>query len=607
MVGALWQGIGKKCDRDKNITNSPHNILMKLIKKLKTAVKINIVTTTGALAVLTTSPTAQAQQCAKTESFQVETALQKAFDNWATGILSIADDVPSTIPKFAGAENVIERSRTIGGAMKTTADKDIFINKLKQQEKIFEDIVRATHDTIRAERFNTRVQQLLSQNHKVAPEQMNLVDLQIVINNFVTCERDAEGLGTETLESHVALAARKFLLMKVKQNRLSWGTERHQVFEDFRNEIDYTKKHVENKFTVMKSRFERSISTKVGIVSYGEGVRNDYYGGVVYSGKNQQELLVQTWRSQSEAQKNADALRICKIDSMDRTTREKYKQSTRNAEYDKLKAAIGTEQRKMDISAGKWRLDGNRYYRFDLGNIPIGLDSMAITFNKTYRNCNIRLLNGNTTLVNINARNAVPNRPFLVSLRPNNLPGAAGRKVTRVEITPISNANDIKEIYVYGSNLALGALIQGIKDGKPYWMGVNYPERGTDGVKLDPNQEAYFQTSRYVQHSPNCGSRLDLRGTQTVGYIRIGGLLGASDGIRNMTVNYRDINGTIQTSQIVSRPVRYPYAGSAIITAPNTVPGFQGQHNIATIDITSPDPAFRYVEIEVYKPVDFPN
>jgi hypothetical protein len=99
---------------------------------------------------------------------------------------------------------------------------------------------------------------------------------------------------------------------------------------------------------------------------------------------------------------------------------------------------------------------------------------------------------------------------------------------------------------------------------------------------------------------------LDLGAIRHVGFIRINSLHGAMDGTRNLTIKYIGRDGSVFTVQNLAYKIPINKYANVVITAPSAAQGTAGQPNVMSIEITSPDPSFRYAELEVYRPIDSP-
>jgi hypothetical protein len=539
--------------------------------------------------------------CGTVEDEPPTSAFSKMFDVWATGIINIVDEVASAVPGYKPTKDVVDNLKNFSAAVKTGSAFNDLKNNLSKQEAAFRALAQTAIAEDKEATFNSSVTNHFAKYRGIDKTfdewSTTMSNLDKKISEVLAIEKSGEGLGPETLISHMMLASEKIRLLKVKYYRQAWGLDLHDMHSTLVNEINYSKNQLNNKFVVYEKRATNSTTATVVRVSY--DTHYEYAPVIRYNGLKQDEGLATYFRDRNAAMKAAEALKTCRIKELVNVAREKSK----IAQIDNNLYAHTTQLKtiQQSMSRGRWTSTG----QYTFSNTPEGVDSIVMELSKNAGpTCRIIQKNGTKQVGESSCSSATTSSLFAQSLRKNQISGVAANKITSLSIYPINDPIFAKNTFVYGSNYALGAKVWAVKGGVTSKDDVLHAQRATDGIKYpNPSSVSY---GGLVLHTQGFGTSLDLGVIRHVGSIVINGLYAGLDGTRELVIKYVGRDGSIFATQNVTYKFPAGKFQNVTIVAPNTIKGLAGQPNVMSIQITSPGPAFRYAEIEVYKPIDNP-
>jgi hypothetical protein len=555
-------------------------------------------------AALTISVNAQAADCGATIGVPPTSEFSKMFNTWTTGVINIADEIASTVPGYKATKEIVDDMKNFSAAVKTGSAFNDLRNKLSEQETAYRGVAQSVVDADKESTFNRAVATYFEKYRgvdKSFDEWSTRMDtLNSKISEVVTIEKMAANLGPGTLMAHLLIASEKIRLLKAKQYRVMHGLDSHDVFNTLVQELEYSKKELNNKFLVLKQRTSSSTTIKVESYSSGDGPRS-WSAGVRYNGLARDEELKASFNSADAARVAAEALKTCRVNEIVSKAKENSKIAKTDNDYYAQVFQLKKVQRSSTI--GRWGFFGQGI-DYIVGSQPEGVDSLVLDFKQAPgANCQIIQKVIVAKIATSSCATANTSSLFAQSLRPNQNIGSPARKITSLGIEPLSVQKGISDIFVYGANFARGAVVRGVRNGQPAPDAILNAARATDGQKYDI--PANVVADGLVSHQTGVGSSLDLGGIRHVGFIRITGLHGAVDGKRELTIKYIGRDGSVFSSQTVAYQFPFGKYANVIITAPNSASGTAGQPNVMNIEITSGSD-FKYAEIEAFRPVDSP-
>lgn len=543
--------------------------------------------------------------CGDTVGVPPTSEFSKIFNTWTTGVINIGDEIASAVPGYKATKEIVDDMKNFSAAIKTGSAFNDLKNNLSKQEVAYRTLAQSVVDADKEKTFNNAVATYFEKYKGIDKSfdewstRMDTLNSKIV--EVVALEKTAIGLGPETFMAHLLLAHEKIKLLKVKQYRVMPGLDSHDVFNTLVLEIEHSKNQLNDKFRVLKNRANNSTTIKLQRFSSGD-TGSEWSAGVRYNGLQRDEDLQWSYPSENAARAAAESLKICRVDEIVKVAKEKSNIAKTSNDLYKQIIALKDIQRKNSI--GKWgfREKGIDYI---LGEQAEGVDSIVLNFSKAPGSpCQIIQKNNTTRIATSSCAAANTSSLFAQNLRPNQNIGSPARKVTSLGIEPLSVQYGVRDIFVYGSNFARGAIVRGVNS-KSGAAAIYNPERATDGEK-NANPANAFWTS-LVTHPPGtAGSNLDLGGIRHVGFIRINSLHGVAGGTRNLTIKYIGRDGSVFKVQNVAYKIPHGKYANVVITAPSAASGTAGQPNVMSIEITSSNPWFYYAELEVYRPIDSP-